>query len=161
MPLTAPPVTDSATRLQISMRFVDRSGDLRSVAVTTFNTSVTRAQIQAMVAAYAAASQANLYSVSIEEVYDDGVDAGDALVGPANSVFDNVVLLFKSPIALKGENTFVPAPIPAIVPPDTDTIVLSALEDVTDTTEVVLGPTWDDRSVRYTERREKNERRVT
>lgn len=164
MPRTAPSVTAAPQRLQISVFLVDASGDKRSVTLNTTNVSVTDAQINAYVDALAAITQANAYGVSVERLYVTSASRSDALVGQRNSVYDNIVTLFKNPAQINGAvNGFIPAPVPALLVGNTDTPNPSGAgyDTYTDAVEVILGSGWDDESMRYTERREKNERVIT
>jgi len=161
MPVTAPLVTGTVTRLQISLRLVDRSGDLRAVSINTTNVSLTDAQIQAYVNALGALTQAAVYGVSIERLYLTNPDRDAAVRGPHDSVYDNIVTLVKNLSQINGAvSAFIPAPISGLLVDDTDTpnVGLPAYEIYTDALEVVMGAGWSDESTRFTERREKNER---
>lgn len=161
MPRTAPTVNNNPQRIQISFLMIDRSGDKRSVAITTTRDDVTNAEIDSLANALAALTQANLYGVSVERLYVTNPDRDDALSGARDSVYDNIVVLFKNATQLNGAvNFYIPAPISALLQNNTDipNPNASGFSALTDAVEVILGDDWDDVSVRYTERREKNER---
>lgn len=157
MPVTAPSTT---TYRRLSVAFVDDSGDRRSTALR-IPSGATAAQIGALITALGAATSANLYEYTVEEVHAAAADASEALDGEQNSVYDNAVILFKDVAAGISQNVFIPAPLETIMDDDTDGIdtsdaLYTAVRDAADT---LLGGNYTPVSVRYTERREINDRK--
>lgn len=157
MPLTAP---TTVTYRLASFGLIDQSGDQRSVSLK-LGAAVTSAEVLDIGAALGAASKANLYKIEVSDVYADAPDASEALDGERDSVYDNVVILFKSIATFATQNAFIPAPVDAIMlgesdDPDTSAALYTAYRDAIDT---ALGAGWDPISARFTERREINDRR--
>jgi len=156
MPRTAPTVVDPpGGDKSVSIQMIDKSGDLRTVSfpVTDSSTSI---EIEAYVAAFATATNANIYGVRIVQTLALPAVAGDAVAAEENSVHDNIVLHAKSTLG-NSFRMFVPAPIRGLFNADTDNpdpldADLIALKDAW---EVIVNATTI--SYRYTERREKNE----
>lgn len=156
MPLTAP---TSITFRRVSMSFIDGSGDKRSVSLRV-PAGATGAQAQALATALGAASQANLYSWTLEDVHAENATTSGTGDLERDSVYDNVVMLFKNVGTGASQNGFIPAPVPAVMlnesdTPDRDNALFEAVEEAV---EAILGSGWDGVSTRYTERREINDR---
>jgi len=154
---TAPDVTTAATRKLVSWRWLDNSGDKRGDSAY-FDIGASTAEIEAVMDALQAGSNASLFEVSIAEVW-----VGDAL--PANalnasrspSVFDNIVLHFKDDVTLASQRLFIVAPIEAYMLPNTDTPDVTDLSTLVAAAETAFGGAYDVKSARYTERREINQ----
>lgn len=157
MARNAPTINGTPTYKEFSIRYLDDSGDVRSVLYKC-DPAITDATIEAHVAAAADATSAVIHRVTVSEVYNAVEDATLAVDGEQNSVFDNLVLLFKT-AAGASQNVFLPAPVEGVMDGDSDNIdTASALyTDFRDTAEACLLNAFEPVSVRYTERREIND----
>ena len=162
MPKTSPVVDNvgqSPSYVHVAFRFIDASGDMRTVSHDIDATDATDAKIEALAVAYGAASNANLYAVEITQVWGAAKTASGATDALKESVYDNVV------VQLKGNQNdssrgFIPAPLASMFVGASDqidasdaqfTAVKNALVALyTATSKAAIG-------VRYTERREINE----
>lgn len=113
MPRTAPAVDGTPLFKLLSVRWMDVSGDKSSDSYQ-FNVAATNAQIEAFVAALAAASNAVLYSAIVSDAYEATPDADDATNAIKDTVFDKVVILAKDNLR-NSDNIFIPAPIAAVL----------------------------------------------
>jgi len=158
MPRSAPTVDGTPNLKKVSMTFVDRSNDQRTVSQYIESTA-TAAQIEGLVVAAAAASNGNIFRVEVSDVYNAPKVSSQALAAEENSVFDNVVLLMKESDNPAGMDAFLPAPVRAVFVGDSDNIDnTAALYTAWRDAAVLVGlGTLVPISVRYTERREKNE----
>lgn len=157
---TAPTVDGTPPYQVVSYQFIDASEDIRSVSVQ-FPPGTTPGQIEAIAAQLQSKSNASLFNIKVSAAYSSPPGAGNALEAVHLSVYDNVVVLFKDQLN-HSQDIFIPAPIEALQPADSDTpdasqltglilVVTTALEE--DTTD-----DWQAVSARFTERREKNQR---
>lgn len=158
MPATFP---TTVTYRALSIALIDGSGDKRSVSMRVRG-DITEAQALAVATALGAASQANVYEVTLGDVYAAAPDAGDALDFERDSVYENIVILFKNIATGQTQNAFIPAPVPATMvgetdTPDTDNALYEAFRDAVD---AALPAAFEPISARYTERREINDARV-
>jgi len=156
MPRTAPTVDGSGTRKSISLRWIDANNQKRADTLILDQAS-TNAQIEAIVAAMAAASNANIYEVVVSEVYADVPNSGDAIEEPRESARDNIVILFKNAATADGRDYFVPAPLDTLFAGGTNIVdvtdpLILAVRDALDAALTGYEPV----SVRFTERRKKN-----
>ena len=149
---TAPDVTGTASYRLVSYRWIDASGTRRADAYQ-FPIATTAAQIEALADALQAASNASLWSVSLDSVFEGDMDTGSADSVVYAGVDDNIVILAKD-TARNSANAFIPAPLEAIFVPDTEDIIqdnaeLVAVETAFDT---ALGGTFTIRGNRFTHR---------
>lgn len=115
---TAPAVTGAATNLQLSVSFIDDSGDTWSES-HVLPVGTTNANIEAYLDALQAASGASIYKAGIESVWgtDALADSGNAdpAIGflKSRSVFDslNVTLKHTTVPDMKNKIVRVPAPL--------------------------------------------------
>lgn len=158
MPRSVPTIDGTPNMRRISMRFVDRSNDVRSVSFYV-ELGATAAQIEALVAAVGAATNANLFELEDVALYRAARLASGAISAPEISVYDNIVILYKESSSPQGQDFFLPAPIRLNFVGDTDnpdpeSDELGAVRDAV--TPLMLG-TVVPISMRYSERREKNQ----
>lgn len=156
MPRTAPTVADPpAGQRTVSVQMIDASGDIRSTSFEVTDAS-TSAQIETFVAALAAATNANIFSVKVVQNLAVPPQASSAVNAEENSVYDNVVLHAKNTLNTS-YRLFIPAPIRALFDSNTDnpSPASAQLIAVKDAWEAITNATT--LSYRYTERREKNE----
>lgn len=157
MPRTAPPVNGTPNLKRVSWAMIDASGDKRSVSMEV-DLAATDVTIEAVTAAIAAATNASIYKVTVEDVYNSIPAVSDADELEENSVFDNIVLLMKD-ATNRSQNFFLPAPkrenfVGDSDNPDPASTMLGDWRDgVNNLAFGVTSPV----SLRYTERREKNQ----
>lgn len=163
MARTAPTVNGTPTYQRVSFHYIDATGDQRSDSYSV-PAGATVAQIEAAAAAIAASSHASLWKVETTAVYEGNGSKTNADTGVENnSVFDNIVVLFRNPTTRMTQDAFVPAPAVELFAdagsdaPDTDPA--GDLAGIASAVEGMLGAAaWNVISARYTERREINSR---
>lgn len=153
------PVVNAGTpnRVTLSVRMQDFGGDKRSVSLDVPN-AVTDAQIDAYVDALQALTNSTVYEIEKGQKYTSVPMQANALNDSRESVYDNVVLLLKDVSINKAQDAFVPAPINTLID-DGDVVDTSlvAYETWRDATDALLAGNYEAVSVRFTERREKND----
>lgn len=153
---TAPTVDGTLTSKAVSISMIDASGDERSVRLVV-PSSATNTQIEALVAALQAASNASVYRVKVESLYVGAKLASNATNAAYTSVYDNIVLLLKES-ALVTQQAYVPAPKVAIIPSGDVVDISNALYTAwRDAALAAVSGSYAAQSVRFTERREKND----
>lgn len=159
---TAPdPSLDPVTTFSVTLHLIDASGDIITENIT-LDAAQVNGNIENWAAAYAAASQASLYGISVQSNWFGDADASNADVGQRNSVKDGTNMLYKNPASLYSYSQRLVAPIPAVMQGNQDIPLLS---DATMTALILQYQTmvagWTLYSAQYTERRErKNNPRV-
>ena len=153
---TAPALTGAATFTEISLRWIDAVGDLRSDA-SIIDAAATAAQKEAVAADMQAASNASLYSVRDTDVFDGAMSKGNALAAVRESVQSNIVYHAKD-AGRNDRRAFVVSPIAANFVTDTETPndTATTMTDVMDAWDAVWAGTYAGRSLRFSERRDIN-----
>jgi len=153
----APTVNGTPTFVNVSLHWIDYSGDKRSDSIQA-PAAATSAQIEAWAAAQQAGSNASLYKVEKSDIYNAVPDKTNALNEPKDSLFDNMVYLAKTTTNISRRG-FLPAPIDAVFAPTTDQPNPASTELVAIFTAflALMGAGYSVQSIRYTERREINE----
>ncbi len=157
MPRTVPTVVAlGETRWEVSIRYIDATGDLRSES-STYPAAPTEANIEALVVALAAQANADIYEVHIDTVFAAVPDAQNATNATRASVSQNLVFLAKHADG-RAMNLFVPSPVEVSFIAGTDEIdPTSALTIATLAAWVNLLPAgFGIVSGRFSGRREKN-----
>lgn len=152
---TAPAVTAAANARIVSLRLIDSSGDLYSVAYQV-PVAAAAADLETWAAAYAAASQASLYAIEDVSIRSGDADPDNADTDQRNSVKDGINLLFKNATTLDSFGQRLVAPIEAVMQGNQDIPLLSATEAsalIVATLALVSG--YNFQSAQYTERRER------
>lgn len=155
---TAPAITAAATYKRVSIHWVDNSGEVRSDSANV-PVGATAAQIEAVIVALQAASNASVYQVDVSEIRLGAKSSANALnVGRSPSVFDNIVGHFKDDVTTASQRLFIPAPIEAVMVVGTDTpdVSTTELSDLVVAGEAMLAGAYDIKSYRYSERRDIN-----
>lgn len=160
MARTAPDVETAATGATLSFRFIDASGDQRTLSFRA-DAAATPAEIEAMADALGAATNAVLYAVE-QTLTWRGSDAlsGATDAAKSGSVYDNIVALYTDYSNDRSVNLFVPAPVAGLFVGATDN------PDPADPLWVAIEAAFANvkfgaptlRSLRYSERREINQR---
>lgn len=155
MPRTVPTVDGSGNYREVTIKWIDANNGRRSDTYRLAQ-DATDAEVEAIVAALAAQSNANIYQVKTSMVYNAVAVPSDAIEASRVSVWDNVVILFKD-AAGNSRDWFLPAPVDALFIAGTNNLdpegdigtVDVAIDPALETAFVVV-------SYRYTERRKKN-----
>lgn len=152
---TAPTVDGTITQCLTSISVVDASGDVNSVTIKTA-TKPTDAEIEAWVDAYQAATQASVFKVTIQSVYEGVQDSDNADTNQRNSVKDGINMLYKDVVNLRSQSPRLFAPVPAVMQGNQDIPLITGtpLETLL-TAQATLYAGYDLQSVQYTERRER------
>jgi hypothetical protein len=157
MARTAPAVNGTPTYKQVSLRWIDASGDPRADTLQ-LPAAATDVQIEAIADTLSDISNASLYSVHVSDVYNSTADKDDAVDAVKDSVYDNIAVLAKT-ATNETRRLFIPAPEGALFVAGTDTID-PANADLAAAFAAFLAPlgvSYNIVSARYTERREINE----
>jgi len=117
---TAPDVTTAATLKQISLRYIDSTGDLQT-ASKYVPVAATSAQVEALADAMVTASQASMYEIHVDSIWSSVPDKSNAASGSHDSVFNNVVTLVKN-AARQAYDWFIPAPDATLLTAGSDQI---------------------------------------
>jgi len=124
---TAPLFTAPVSRRLITMRLIDQSGDLYSESFVV-GTGASAASIEALAAAYAAATQASLYSI-VDTLERNGIASiANADTGSRDSIKNGINTLYKVPSSGESTAPRLVAPQPAVMVGTTDTPNLLATE---------------------------------
>lgn len=158
---TAPTVGGSPNNVTVSIGLIDASGDVYSDAYK-FTAVPSNAAIEAIVAAYQAASQASVYRVDVNSSYEGDADPDNADVGQRNSVKDGINLAYKNIATLKTQSPRLVAPIDAVMEGNQDIPLVTSTELAALITAQLAALTgYSLQTAQFTERRErKNNPRI-
>lgn len=153
---TAPTVNGTPTEKALTLRWIDHSGDQRATRLI-LPAGATDVQIEAVADTAQAISNASLWQVKVEQLYTGAKLASNAVNQTYPSVFDNVVLLAKES-TLVTQQAYIVAPQGVIIPSG-DNVDVANLDYIAwrDAVLAALAGTYAAQSVRFTERREKND----
>lgn len=154
---TAPAVDGVPVFKLVSIRYIDFTGDKRSVSLQAF-TAVTPAMIEAMVAATVPGSNASIYEIRVTDIYPGVALATNALEAVWENVNDNIVLQFKDPVSGFSLRNYIPSPVEGWFVNGTDNIDPANTEFIAwkTTTNVVLDVPYFPIGVRFTPRKDNN-----
>lgn len=155
---TAPALTGAATFTEISLRWIDAVGDRRSDA-SIIAAAATDVQKEAVAADMQAGSNASLFAVRDTDVYEGAMTKANALSAVRESEDDNIVYHAKD-TGRVDRRAFLPAPIQANFVTDTETPdeTATTLVDIMAAWDAVWAGTFAGVSLRFSERREINEK---
>lgn len=152
---TAPAVTGAATSRSISLHLIDASGDLFSQPLAV-PVAETAAHIEALAAAYAAATNASLYSIDSTTYWEGDADPDNAEAAFRGTISDGVNLSFKD---VPNRVTFpfrVVAPVAAAMQGNQDIPLLSSDELTNVITSILtMKAAYDFNQAQFTGRRER------
>lgn len=155
---TAPSISATdPVYIAISFHLIDAGGDKRSVSLKANPTNATDANIEDAAAKLQTASNASVWKVEVSEIYAGAASAANADDSVFESVYDNVVILYKDDTVPVSQNGFVPAPIGSMISDDVVDTTNTTYTDIRDALETLLNDDYQAISVRYTERRDKND----
>lgn len=152
---TAPAFTAAATDRLIGLGLIDTSGDVYTESLRV-PVAATAANIETWAAAYAAASQTSLWSITDQILRVGDADPDNANNDQRNSVKDGINLLFKNLTTHLTEPERLVAPILATMQGNQDIPLLSSTEAsalIAATLTLLTGFTFQ--RGQYTERRER------
>lgn len=160
MPRTAPTYAGTPSYVIVSFRFIDANGAKTSTPYITTSARATNAAIEAMAAALAAASNANLYDIVVEGHTDGTPSVTTAIDASRESANDVITTLVREPTSRKTQEVVIPAPLDAIFAEgsqriDTTNALYQAVNTAADT---LLISTYTFVSVRFSEHRKVNEK---
>lgn len=155
---TAPDITGSPTFREISLRWIDAVGDLRSDA-SIVDAAATDVQIEAVAAKMVLASNASLYEVRLTDVFEGAKSKSNALAAVRESVQSNIVYHAKDSTRAD-RRSFVVSPLAANFVTDTETPndTATTMTDMMTAWDAVWGGTFNGVSLRFSERREINQK---
>lgn len=157
---TAPAVNGTPPKVLITLSVIDASGDKYSDTLQLTSVPLDL-DIEAYVAAYQAVTQASVWSVNVQSVYEGDADPDNALTNQRNSVKDGINFLWKDLAALKTQTTRVVAPVTGSMQGNQDIPLLTFADSVTyiaETGDILTA--YALQSAQYTERRERSNERV-
>lgn len=145
------------TYQRFSITSKDAGGEQRSVSLIVPAT-VTDAQLEAVVAAHQVITNASIFRATLSSVWDSSFVEANADTEPFVSVYDNLVLLVKNIAQQNAQDAFVPA-VKGILVLDGDTVDTGDTDYQAwrDAVVAALGAGWTAQTVRFTERRDKND----
>lgn len=156
MPRTAPTYTGTPTYVVVSYRWIDANGRLNSTPYITTLARATTANIEAMAAALAAASNASLYDIVLETHSAGAMSSANAVEESRESVNDHVNTLARDPVSRKTQEVDIPAPIDAMFIEGTDVVDWennTVYQAVNSAANALLPDAYEFVSVRFSEHR--------
>lgn len=141
MARTAPTWDGTPNYVVVSFHFIDANGNKGSTPYTTTLARATTANIEAMAVALGAASNSNLWDISLE-LHEDGSPSGAAASEDALlSVNDHILTLVRDPVSRKTQEVDIPAPLDTILHEgSTDPDIENALYQAVNTAANALLP---------------------
>ena len=155
-----PTYTGTPSYVLVSFRWIDANGSKGSTPYLTTSARATTAAIEAMAAALAAASNANLYAVEVTAVTEGAMSKSTAIDESRESVNDFINTLVREPTSRKTQEVAIPAPLDALFVEgsqvvDTTNVLYQAVNTAADT---LLVATYEFISTRFSEHRKINEK---
>lgn len=150
-------IDGTPTYINVSVRLIDSRGDLRTVTMRA-DPAVLDATVETLVAALQLATNASIYAVNVTQAYASLPLASLADDAVFESLFDNIAINFKD-VGIGAQQTlYIPAPVGALILDGDAVDVNNALyTNVRVAYDGVLESGFNALSVRFTERREKND----
>lgn len=155
---TAPDITGSPNFIEVSLRWIDAVGDRRS-DMSMVDAAATDIQIEAIAADMQAGSNASLWAVRRTDIYEGAMTKTNALSAVRISEDDNIVYHAKD-AGRVDRRAFLPAPLEAVFLADTEVPDPSTtiLTDIMDSWNAAWAGSFAGVSMRFSERREINEK---
>lgn len=158
---TAPTVNGAGTHKLVSVRYIDASGDKRADEFL-IPAAATDAQIEALVVALQAGSNASIHEVRVTALYKGVADKNNATnVARSPSIKDYMYFTaFSSNPDNKSKRALIPAPLELLFVSGSDTLDPTSAEiiAVLSAWTTLLGAGWDVAWGSYTETVETNEK---
>lgn len=158
MPRTAPTYTGTPTYVIVSFHFIDANGALTTTPYTTTQARATTANVEAMAAALGAASNANLYDITVAGHTAANASAAAATEEPRESANDVINTLVREPTTRQTQEVVIPAPLDSLFVAGSNTVDPSVTEyqDVNTAANALLPDAYTFISVRFSEHRKIN-----
>lgn len=158
MSRTVPDVEQDVSRVTLSVHYMDESGAQTTCSVNA-DPDVTAASMEALVAALAVVTNANIWAISRTQWWGGIASSTGAVSAEQNSVADNVVILYKT---LQGDSqdVWLPAPIEGIMngnlnqPNPASALLITAK----DAWEAVLPNAYEPVTMRYSQHKQTNKK---
>lgn len=147
--------------VRVGMSFIDANNGTTSASWITTVARATDAAINAMANAIGAASNASLFEIRKEVVLSDNPGSpSNAVDESRESVKDHILILFRHPSTRMTQEGEIPAPVDAILVPETNEVdVTNALYLAVETaTENLLEAGYDVVSTRFDETKKLNKK---
>jgi len=152
---TAPVVTGTASGASVTIHLIDASGDLYT---ETLPVAVTAAagDIAGLVATYQAASNASVWKVTRESVWEGAADPDNAVAAFRGSIAEGINMLFRNTTTFITRSLRLIAPVAATMQGNQDIPLLTS-DELTDliTDYLTLSSGYDLETAQYTGRRER------
>lgn len=155
---TAPTVDATPDYQLVSIRYIDANGDKRSDS-SIIDTGATDAEVEDLIAKMQLGTNASIYEVRLTGVFKGAISSANADDAVRVSADDNIVYHAKDSVQ-NDRRAFVPAPIAALFVAGTEVpdAAVTILDDIIAAWDVVWAGTYAGLSLRFTERREINEK---
>jgi len=159
---TAPTVDGTPNKRVISIRGIDSDGTKRAIDYSVA-IGATPAEVEAVVATLQLASNMSIYEVNDGYVYTSNALSTSAAAAVQQSVRQNIVILFKDDVTFETQEAYIPAPISSLFTTGTKNVIVTnaTYTNYRDAVGVVLAADYGAISVRYTERRQINQKQNT
>lgn len=154
MPRTVPTIDGTGNFREVGIRWIDANNNRRADTLRVAQ-DATDAEIEAIVADFAAKSNANIWRVDVAMVYSSVMQPSDAVEEPRESVNDNIVILFKDAVG-NARDFFIPAPLDSLFVGGTNNPDAADFAATIAALQAALEPAFEPVSLRFTERRKKN-----
>jgi len=159
---TAPAVDGTPNQLALSIRMIDSDGTKRALDYA-LDLAAANADIEAVIATLQLATNASIYEVVVGQVYTSNAASTSAATAVQQSARQNIVILFKNSSTFATQEVYIPAPLSTLFVTGTKNVDITETlyTDYRDAVDVVLPTAYAPISVRYTERRQINQKQNT
>jgi len=152
---TAPTVDGSVTFILVSVSVIDYTGDDRTDTYQ-FDSDSSDAEVESFISTMQLITNASIWKVEKREVYEGAKDKSNADELVRESVYDNLVLLYKDSLR-NSRNIFVPAVSESVFVDGSNEIDPTSVPLANFLTSITpMLAAYDARSARFSERRKKN-----
>ena len=152
---TAPAVTATPTGASVTIHLIDASGDLYTEDLPV-STTAAAGDIAGLVASYQAASNASVWKVTRESVWEGVQDTDNAVATFRSSIAEGINMLFRNTTTFLARSLRLVAPIAATMQGNQDIPLISSTEMVNLITDyLTLSSGYDLESAQFTGRRER------
>jgi len=159
---TAPAINGTPTYKQLSLRMIDSDGTKRALDYQ-FPDTVTNLEMNSVMTSLQACMNASIYEAWVSDVYFSNAVSTNALNAVQQSVRQNIVILFRDDVLLKSQEVYIPSPISSLFVTGTKNVDVTNVtyEAYRDFVDTALATDYAPVSVRYTERRQINQKQNT
>lgn len=154
MPSTVPTVDGTnPTFVRVGFSYIDANGTIDSFSIATTLARATPTAVEAAKDALAAATNASIYEVRVEQVYGGSSSPLLAIEAPRESAKDVIETLMKDLSSRASQYVYIPAPLdemflPESNVPDIENALYTAVDVAFD---LLLPATYQPQSVRFAE----------